>query len=87
MNTFVRAIAGFKSNDLKYQDTDSLDIENKQSDNLKEAGLFGESLLESKNDNKDGGVLDDLILAPKIKFCLTFDEYGNIDKSRKNIKD
>ena len=71
MNNFNHAINGFHTNDLYYEDTDSMYIENKHWDKLDKAGLFGKNLLRGKNDYKDGGIFYGLFLAPKIKFCLT----------------
>ena len=82
MNNFIHVIGGFYTNDVYYTDMDSLYIENKHWDNLDKAGLVGKNLLQGKNDYKDGGVFYGLFLAPKIKYCLTINEYGVIDKKK-----
>ena len=82
MNDFIRAINGLLTNDLYYTDTDSLYIENKHWDKLDKAGLVGKNLLQGKNDYKDGGIFYGLFLAPKIKYCLTINKYGVIDKHK-----
>ena len=68
MNNFIHAIYGFHSNDVYYTDTDSLYIENKHWDKLKEKSLIGKNRLQGKNDYKDGGMFYGLFLAPKIKY-------------------
>ena len=50
MNNFVRVIDGFKTNNVFYQDTDSLYIERKHWNVLDKAGLVGNDLLQGKND-------------------------------------
>ena len=56
MNNFVHAIDGFYLNDVYYTDTHSLYIENKHWNKLDKAGLVGKTLLQGKNDHKDGGI-------------------------------
>ena len=82
MNNFIHATNGFYTNDVYYSDTDYLYIENKHWDNLDKAGLVGKGLLQGKNDYKDGGIFNGLFLAPKIKYCLTINEYGVIDEHK-----
>ena len=65
MNNFLHAVGGFYTNDVYYNDTDSLYIENKHWDKLNKAGLVGENLLQGKNDYKDGCIFYALFLAPK----------------------
>ena len=79
MNNFIHAINRFYTNDVYYNDTNSLYIENKHWEKLDKAGLVGKSLLRGKNDYKDGGIFYGLFLAPKIKYCLTIKKYGVID--------
>ena len=50
MNNFVRVIDGFKTNNVYYQDTDSLYIERKHWNELDKFGLVGSDLLQGKND-------------------------------------
>ena len=76
MNNFIREINGFYNNSIYYGDTDSFYIEKKFWDNLDKANLVGEGLCQGKNDYKTGGIFYGLFLAPKIKYCLTIDDYG-----------
>ena len=82
MNNFIQAIIGFYTNDLYYNDTDSLYIENKHWEKLEKVGLVGKNVLQGKNDYKDGGLFYGLFLAPKIKYCLTIYKYGVIDEHK-----
>ena len=82
MNNFIRVIDGFKTNNIYYTDTDSLYIERKYWDVLDKAGLIGNNLCQGKNDYKSGGIFYGLFLAPKIKYCLTIDEYGIISEHK-----
>ena len=82
MNNFIHAISGFYTNDVYYTDTDSLYIENKHWDKLDAAGLVGKGLLQGKNDYKDGDIFYALILAPKMKYCLTINKNGVIYKHK-----
>ena len=85
MNNFIREINGFYNNSKYYGDTDSLYIEKKYWDVLDKANLVGEELCQGKNDYKTGGTFYALFLAPKIKYCLTIDDYGII-KEHKTFK-
>ena len=51
---------------------------------LDEANLFGKNLCQGKNDYKTGGKSYGLILAPKIKYVLTIDEFGFIQQNMLN---
>ena len=82
MNNFVREINGFYNNSINYGDTDSLYIEKKYWDVLDKANLVGDGLCQGKNDYKTGGIFYGLFLAAKIKYCLTIDEYGNIQEHK-----
>ena len=82
MNNFIHAIFGFYTNDVYYNDTDSLYIEKKHWENLDKAGLVGKELLQGKNDYKDGGIFYCLFLAPKTKYCLTINNFGKIDEHK-----
>ena len=82
MNNFIHAIDGFYSNDVYYTDCDSLYIEDKHWNKLKEKNLFGKNLCQGKNDYKDGGIFYGLFLALKIKYCLTINKYGVIDEHK-----
>ena len=82
MNNFIREINGFYNNSIYYGDTDSLYIEKKYWDVLDKANLVGEELCQGKNDYKTGGIFYGLFLAPKIKYCLTIDDYGIIQEHK-----
>ena len=82
MNNFTHAINGVYTKDVYYTDTDSLYIENKHWDKLEKAKLVGKNLLQGKNDYRDGGIFYGLLLAPKIKYCLTINKYGVIDEHK-----
>ena len=71
MNIFLQAINGFYTNDVYYEDTDSMNIENKHWNNLQKTGLVVKNRLRGKNDYKDAGIWYGLFLAPKSKSCLT----------------
>ena len=77
MNNFIGAIDSFKSNDVYYVDTDSMYIENKHWDKLKEAGLVGKGKNQYGN---DCGIFFGLLLAPKIKHSLTIEKNGVIEQ-------
>ena len=49
VNHFIHAINGFFTNDLYYEDTDSMYIENKHWDKSDKAGLVGKNRLPGKN--------------------------------------
>ena len=71
INNFIHPNNGFYKNDLYYEDTDSLYIENKHWENFDKARSVGKNLLQGKNDFKDGGIFYGLFLATKIKYFLT----------------
>ena len=80
MNNFIREINGFYNNSIYYEDTDSLYIEKKYWDVLDKANLVGKNLCQGKNDYKTGGIFYALFLAPKIKDCPTFNDFGIIEQ-------
>ena len=82
MNNFIREINGFYNNSIYYGDTDSLYIEKNYWEVLDEANLVGEGLCRGKNDYKTRGIFYGLLLAPKIKYCLTIDDYGIIQEHK-----
>ena len=82
MNKFIGEINGFYENNIYYTDTDSLYIEKKYWDVLDKANLVGDELCQGKNDYKTGGIFYALYLAPKIKYCLTIDNYGIIQEHK-----
>ena len=75
MNNFIREINGFYNNSIYHGDMDSLYIKKKNWDVLDKANLVGKELCQGKNGYKTGGIFYGLFLAPKIKFCLTIDDY------------
>ena len=86
MNNFIHAINGFITNDLYYEDTDSMYIENKHWDKLDKAGLVGKNLLQGKNDYKDGEIWFGLILAPKIKRSKVLLMFQTIQIEKNTLK-
>ena len=76
MSDFIHALDGFFTNNVFYTDTDCLYNENKHWVELEKAGLVGKNLLKGKNDYGNRGIFYALFLAPKIKYCLTINEYG-----------
>ena len=49
---------------------------------LDKANLVGDGLCQGKNDYKTGGIFYGLFLAPKVKYCLTIDDYGTIQEHK-----
>ena len=82
MNNFIHAINGFHTNYLYYEDTDSIYTEKKPWDKLDKAGLVGKNLLQGKNGYRDRGIFYGLLIAPKVKYCLTIDQFGVIDEHK-----
>ena len=82
-NNFTHVINSFYTNVIFYTDTDSLYIENKHCRKLSEAGLFGKKRLQGENDyGEDSGIWYGLFLAPKIKFCVTINNFGVIQEHK-----
>ena len=82
VTNFIHAVNGFHTNDVYYTDTDSIYNANKRWHILNKEGLVGKNLLQGKNNDKGGGIFYALFLAPKIKYCLTINQYGIIDKHK-----
>ena len=82
MNNFLREINGFYNNSIYYGGTDSLYIGKKYCDVFNKANLVGEGLCQIENDYKTGGLFHGLFLAPEIKYCLTVDEFGNVEEHK-----
>ena len=80
MNKFIRKKNGFYNSSIYYGDTDSLYIEKKYWDVLDKANLVGKDLCQGKNDYETVAVFYGLFLAPKLKYCLTIDDYGIIQE-------
>ena len=77
-NFFIRQSNGFYNNSNYYGDTDSIYIVKKYWDVLDKAVLVGDNLCHGKNDYKSGGSFHGLFPAPKVKHCLTFNEFSII---------
>ena len=82
MNDVIKEINGFYNNNIYYTDTDSLYIHKKHWSNLVKKGFVGKSLGLGKNDYGNSGIFFAWFLAPKIKYCLVFDDYGIISVKR-----
>ena len=82
INSFIREINGFYKNSIYYGDTDSLYIEKKYWDVFDKANIVGEELCHVKNDYKTRGIFYGLLLAPKIKYCLTVDKFGIVQEHK-----
>ena len=82
VNSFIRETNGFYNNSIYYGDTDSLFIDKNNSDVLDKRNLVGGGLCQGKNDYKTGGIFYGLFLAPKIKYCLTIDDYSIIQEHK-----
>ena len=67
--TSFTLIKDFFQTDIYYTDTDSLYIEHKY-------------WIKSKNDYKNGGFFYGLLLALKIKYCITINRHGIIDEHK-----
>ena len=80
MNEFIREIKGFYNNSIYYGDTDSLLLEKKFWDVLDKANLVGKNLCQRKNDYDGGPFFYGLLLAPKLKYVLTINEFGVIQQ-------
>ena len=82
MDIFIHATDEFYTNDLYYEDTQSMYIENKHRENLGKAGSVGKNRLQGKNDYKDGGISTESFLYQKIKHCLTIKKFVIIDEQK-----
>ena len=82
MNDVINEINGFYNNNIYYTDRDSLYIHKKHWSNLVKKGYVGKSPGLGKNDYGNSGIFYTWFLAPKIKYCLVFDNYGIISAKR-----
>ena len=81
MIKFIKKIDGFYTKDIFYSHTDSLlYIERKYWNVLHRALLVGRGLRQGKNDYENGGRLNGLFLAPKVKCCFTINENSIIQQ-------
>ena len=81
MKNFTHTLDGFYSNDVYYTDTDSLYIENKHWDKLKEKNFIDKNRLQGMNDYKDQGIFYALFFVPK-KYCLSINKNGVINEHK-----
>ena len=82
MNGVIEQKGGFYDNSFYYTDTDSLYIHRKYWSDMVDNGFFGESLGLGKNDCGYSGIIFAWFLAPKIKYCLVIDDFGDISAER-----
>jgi hypothetical protein len=70
MNEIITLLDGWRNPVVLYMDTDSLYIRKKHVKTLVEAGLYGNNLLQCKNDyGENGAIIDFYGLGSKIKYC------------------
>ena len=77
MNPVIKHIGGFKKS-IYYTDTDSLYIHKKYWYDLVDIGYVGKSLSLGKNEYSNSEKFYASLLAPKIKYCLSIDDFGVI---------
>ena len=80
MNKVFREINGLYNISIYYGDTYSFYIEKRNWDVLDKANLVSEDFCQGKDDYKTGGIFYGLFLAPKLKYCLTIDEFGIVQE-------
>ena len=67
----------FKNIKIYYGDTDSVYIHKEDYDILKDKGLVGKNLFQSKNDyGENVGIVYGMFLAPKVKYCIVINQCG-----------
>ena len=76
MNDVILGLGGFKNHEIYYRVNNSVNIHNDDYEILKTKSLFGKEHFQSKNDDRKGGILYGIFLAPKIKYCIVTDESG-----------
>ena len=77
MNDVILSLDGFRNHKIYNGDTDSVYIHKNDYKILNDKGLIGKDLGQSKNDYGDSaGIVYGLFLAPKVKYCITIDEFG-----------
>ena len=82
MNNLNKEMHGFYNKNVYYTNRDSLYIKRKYWNVSDIAGLVGFSLCQRKTDYKSGGIFYGLFLAPKMKYCSTFNECGILDEHK-----
>ena len=80
MNNFIREINGFYTKSVYSGNTDRLYTEKKCRDMLDNPKLFGTNFCQDKDDYETGGIFYSLFLHPKIKYVLTFNEFGIVQQ-------
>ena len=73
---------GYYNKSIYYGDTDSLYMEKQSWNFLQKANLVGKDLCQGNDGYDTGRILYSLFLAPKIKYCLTVDEFGFIEEHK-----
>ena len=78
MNEVINQIGGFYSNSIYYADTDSLYMHKKYCSLLVDIGFVDKLFGLGKNDYGNSGMFYASFLAPKLKYCLVIDDFGNL---------
>ena len=78
MNEVNNQTGGFINNSIYYGDTDSMNILNKYWSQLVDNGSVGKPLGLFKNIYGNLGIFYGRYPAPKMRFCLVIDDFGNI---------
>ena len=78
MNEVFNQIGGFYNNSIYYTYTDSLYLREKYWCDFVDNGFVGKLLGLGKNDYGNSAIFDAWFLAPKIKYCLVIDDFGDI---------
>ena len=86
MNDVILALDGSKNHKINYSDTGTKYTHEKDYDILKEQGLIGKNLFQSKNDYGDAAIIYGLFLAPTFKHCLVFNG-DDLIQQKKLLKD
>ena len=82
MNDVFKQIGGFYNNTMYYTDAASLCIHKIYWSELVDKGFVGKSPDLGKNDYDNSVILYAWFLAPKIKYCLVIDDFGDISAKR-----
>ena len=83
LNEVFRVLDVFHSDCIYYGcSTDSDYIQKKHWSTLVDKGFVGKSLGLGKNDYGNSGIFYAWFIAPKIKYCLVIDDFGNISAKR-----
>ena len=82
VNTVIREIDGFYSNNIYYGDTDSAYIHKKHWSTLVDDGFVSESPGLGKNEYDNAGIFYAWFEASKIKSCFFIKDYGVISAKR-----